>query len=115
MKYTRMYADANGESHFEDLEADLSPGAGGMASQVQTATGFMFRRTLPNYDVSWHPAPRRYLVVNVEGWVELHVSDGEVRRFGPGSIVLTEDTTGKGHISRAVDGQERLSVFVQLD
>ena len=114
MKYTRMYATADGESHFEDVEVDLSSGAGGTVSKVLTATGMMFRRTAPDYDVSWHPAPQRYFIINVEGSVELQVSDGEKRIFGPGSIVLAEDTAGKGHISRAVDGKERLSVFVNV-
>jgi hypothetical protein len=29
-------------------------------------------------------------------------ADGETRRFGPGSVFLAEDTTGKGHQTRAV-------------
>ena len=93
---------------------DLSAGAGGAVSEVLAATGLMFRRTAPNYDVAWHPAPQRYFIINVQGHVELQVSDGEKRVFGPGSIVLAEDTTGKGHISRAIDGEERWSVFVQV-
>jgi hypothetical protein len=28
--------------------------------------------------------------------------------------MLADDTTGKGHITRAVGGQERLSLFVPL-
>jgi hypothetical protein len=114
MQYTRMFADADGESHFEDVDVDLKTGAGGAVSEVLAATGLMFRRTAPDYDVSWHPAPRRYFIINVQGHVELQVSDGEKRVFGPGSIVLAEDTTGKGHISRAVNAEERWSIFVQV-
>ena len=43
------------------------------------------------------------------------MSDGEVRRFGPGSVTLVEDTTGKGHTSRVVGSDEVLAVVVQLD
>jgi hypothetical protein len=114
MKYTRMYATPDGESHFEDVEVDLRKGAGGLISETLATAGMMFRLTTPDYDVSWHPAPRRYFIINVEGHVELQVSDGEKRVFGPGSIVLAEDTTGKGHISRAVNGEERFSVFVNV-
>ena len=30
-------------------------------------------------------------------------------------ILLAEDTTGRGHISRAVDDQPRASIFITLD
>jgi hypothetical protein len=49
------------------------------------------------------------------GAVELEVGDGTKRRLGPGSLLLAEDTTGRGHISRAVDDQPRVSLFITLD
>jgi hypothetical protein len=52
--------------------------------------------------------------VNLSGGVEIEVSDGEVRRFEAGSVFLAEDVTGKGHKSRALDGQERFSLFIHL-
>ena len=42
------------------------------------------------------------------------VSDGEVRTFGPGDIVLQEDTTGKGHYSRQVGSTDAMGVIVYL-
>jgi hypothetical protein len=53
-------------------------------------------------------------VVNITGTVEIVASDGEQRRFGPGTILLAEDTTGKGHTSRGLGGAERLSLFIPL-
>jgi hypothetical protein len=47
--------------------------------------------------------------------VDIEIGDGTVRRLGPGEILLAEDTTGQGHISRAVDGQPRTCLFVPLD
>ena len=38
----------------------------------------------------------------LSGEIEAEVSDGDVRRFGPGSITLVEDLSGKGHASRVV-------------
>ena len=29
-------------------------------------------------------------------------SDGETRRFSPGDVLLCDDLTGKGHVTRAV-------------
>jgi hypothetical protein len=59
--------------------------------------------TLPaGWHGDWHPAPARQLWVGVEGHLDVTVSDGETRRFGPGSLLLLEDVTGKGHVTKAV-------------
>jgi hypothetical protein len=47
--------------------------------------------------------------------VELTASDGERRVIGPGEVILVEDTTGKGHRSKAVSGQIRHSIFIPVD
>jgi quercetin dioxygenase-like cupin family protein len=50
----------------------------------------------------WHPAPRKQYMFCLSGELEVEVSDGEIRRFNPGSVILLEDTSGKGHVSRVV-------------
>ena len=45
-------------------------------------------------------------------WVE--VSDGEVREFGPGAVILLEDTTGRGHNSRFVGAGDTVLALVQV-
>ncbi|MGH8991096.1 MAG: cupin domain-containing protein, partial [Acidimicrobiia bacterium] len=64
------------------------------------------------YARDWHPAPRRQFVFVSKGEVELRVSDGEVRRFGTGSVVLAEDTTGNGHQTRAAGAGDCVVVWV---
>jgi hypothetical protein len=39
----------------------------------------------------------------LSGTVEVTASDGQSRRFGPGSLVLLEDTRGQGHSTRILD------------
>jgi hypothetical protein len=51
-------------------------------------------------EVGWHTPPCRKLVIWLTGDVEFETSDGDIRRVGAGSVVLSEDITGKGHISR---------------
>ena len=68
----------------------------------------------PDWYGDWHPAPRRQFLVYIAGEMEAEASDGEVRRLGPGSIALVEDTTGKGHRSRVVGATEVINVIVQL-
>ncbi len=113
---TRTYADADGESHFEDIGLPLRSGGdiGSLSKEIPGAT-IVFRGNGPHYDYDWHPAPARQFVLMMTGEIEIEVSDGEKRRFGPGQALLIEDTTGKGHKTKNVGGTDRLSVFVQTD
>jgi hypothetical protein len=116
MKITRLYTGSDCESHFEDIEIPLEDsGDIGVMSQLQDATGVIFRETGPDYDYDWHTVPRRQYVITLSGAVDIEVGNGTIRRFGPGDILLAEDTTGKGHRSRAVNAQPRKSIFVTLD
>jgi hypothetical protein len=113
LTYVRIYADAEGESHFEDVEVVLDqPMQVSQLSETFPVSGMNLRRNNREYALDYHPAPRRQWILNLTGTVEMVASDGEVRRFGPASIVLVEDTTGKGHISRSVGSEERISVFI---
>lgn len=116
MKITRLYTGSDNESHFEDIDIPLADqGPVGRLAQAQAATGIMFRETGAGYDYGWHRAPQRQYVIMLEGEVDIEVGDGTIRRFGPGDILLAEDTAGRGHCSRAVDGRPRKSVFVTLE
>jgi uncharacterized cupin superfamily protein len=75
----------------------------------------ILRETGADYDYDWHNAPRRQFIVMLEGTVEIEVGAGTTRRFGPGDILLAEDTTGRGHRSRTVNQQVRRSIFIPLD
>ena len=116
MKYTRIYADAKGETHLQDVEPEMKPtDHASTMSDLIGAKGVIFRDTdSEEYFIDWHNAPRRQFVVNLSGEVEITVSDGEKRRFGPGSILLAEDVTGKGHISRGLGKSERRTLFIPL-
>ena len=72
------------------------------------ATGIIFREVQPDYDLDWHPAPRRQYIINLDAGVQITASDGEVRVIGAGEVILVEDTTGKGHLSKAVEGTSAL-------
>lgn len=115
MQYFRIYAGPDGESHFEDVDVPLQAGGGQSdLSALIPATGVMFRRSPSDQYIDWHPAPRRQFVITLAGEAEVEASDGEVRRIGPGTVMLAEDITGKGHITRGVGTADRLSIFVPL-
>jgi len=116
MKVVRIYTGADNQSHFEDLEVPLKDaGKIGFLSERVKATSIVFRETGGDYDYDFHVAPRRQYVVNLEGEVEIEVGDGTKRILRSGDVLLAEDTTGQGHISRAVAGKPRKSLFITLD
>jgi hypothetical protein len=53
-------------------------------------------------------------VITLSGESEIELEGGRKLRLGPGHILLAEDTTGQGHISRAIGSSERLSLFIPL-
>ena len=115
MKYLRIYTDQDGETHFEDVDIALIEQRGGSEySALVPATGVIFRRSQADQYIDWHPAPRRQFVITLSGEAEVEASDGEVRRIGPGTIMLADDTTGKGHITRGLGTEERISLFIPV-
>jgi hypothetical protein len=115
MKFFRIFTGFDGETHFEDLEIELAPQPNGAYySDLIAGTGVIFRRNPSDQVLDWHPAPRRQFVITLSGEAEIEASDGEVRHIGPGTIMLAEDVTGKGHVTRGVGTEERLSLFIPL-
>jgi hypothetical protein len=116
MKIHRLYADASGQSHFQDVEVEyVETTSAGRLSARQPATGIIFREVQPDYDLDWHPAPRRQYIINLDAGVQITAGDGETRKIGAGEVLLVEDTWGKGHLSKALDGKLRHCIFVTLD
>jgi quercetin dioxygenase-like cupin family protein len=116
MRIHNLYADAKGESHFRDIEVEWAEDTrAGKLSKRLPATGIIFRQVAPTYDLDWHPAPRRQYIINLDAGVEITASDGERRTIRAGEILLVEDTTGKGHRSKAVAGQVRHCIFIPVD
>jgi hypothetical protein len=115
MKVTRLYTGADGKTKVEEYEVPLKPqGRGTELSETVAVESLQFRRTNQDYNLDWHPAPRRQYVVTLSGESEIELEGGRTLRLGPGHILLAEDTTGQGHISRAIGTQDRLSLFITL-
>ena len=116
MRIHNLYTDANGQSHFRDIEVEWAEERrGSKLSRRLPATGIIFRETVAEYDLDWHPAPRRQYIINLDAGVQITASDGEARVIGAGEVILVEDTTGKGHLSKAVDGKLRHCIFVPIE
>jgi len=115
VKVTRIYTGPDGKTKIEELELPLKArDSGSDVSGSMGVTSLQFRRTTPAYSLDWHPAPRRQLVVTLAGQSEIELEGGRTLRFGPGHILLAEDTTGQGHKSRAVPGTDRIALDIVL-
>jgi hypothetical protein len=118
-KIWRVYSGSDGRSHLAEVELAMQPfadteGAHGEATSMQSASGITFRVSPPGYALSWHCAPRRQYSISLSGHAEIEVGDGTVARLGPGDVVLAEDLTGQGHLTRVVGDQPRFSALVPL-
>lgn len=120
LSYTRIYSDDRGESHFshEELNLELmSPGPGvppTPASTPMPATGMRVFCPPAGGHADWHPVPGRVFNMLISGEIEIEVSSGEVRRFGPGSLILGEDISGRGHRTRVVGTERACFAMVML-
>jgi uncharacterized cupin superfamily protein len=116
LKFVHLYTGTDGLSHFKDVEVVMkNAGKRGQASEPMKATGIFFSMSGADFNLGYHNAPRRQFVITIEGNVEITASDGAKRFFGPGDIMLADDTTGSGHITRTVNNIPQKAVFVTID
>ncbi|HKB24785.1 MAG TPA: hypothetical protein VKG64_06990 [Methylomirabilota bacterium] len=118
-KIWRVYSGSDGRSHIAELPLAMKPftdteGAHGESTPTQSAAGITFRVSPPGYVLDWHRAPRRQYSISLSGSAEIEVGDGTVVRLGPGDVVLAEDLTGQGHITRVVGAEPRFYALVPL-
>ena len=112
---TRIFTGPDNQTHAEEINVKLLPGgASSELSEMLKVTGLQFRRQPPNYFSDWHPAPQRQYVITLSGRGEIELVGGKKIPLGPGHILLAEDVTGKGHISRGVGTEDRISIFIPL-
>src|SRR3984957_7558364 len=131
LSFTHLWADDKGVSHFRDEKLGFeaatpeNPTAGTtsrtnpdpealVALPLRGATGATFLYLKRAAVEDWHRAPRRMYLIAVQGMSEVTAGDGEIRRFGPGSIVLMDDLTGKGHITRAVGDVDHIALTIPV-
>src|SRR5688500_14246388 len=120
MRYARSYPGPDGESHFEDIQVEFtpvpyvprSPMVDLSASTAASAATFVHLAS--DWYGDWYPSPRRQFNVTLSGAIEVRVSDGDVRRFGPGDVWLLEDISGKGHNLRVLDADDWYGMLIPL-
>jgi hypothetical protein len=119
MKVTRFHATPDGESRFQEIDIPIKEarpvesGPSIMQSNAWASPSIRFLELPAGLDQSWHHAPARQIVVVLSGSLEVGTTDNQKRRCSAGQAFIADDLTGKGHVTRVVDGPARV-MFVQL-
>src|SRR5207244_10073077 len=70
MRIHNLYTDANGESHFRDVEVEwVEQRRGSKMSKRLPASGIIFGETQAEHAITWHPARRRQYIIHVDAGV----------------------------------------------
>ena len=110
MQVIRIYTGADNQTHFETLDIDAfrtiatNPGEGPI--RCNTGPGEFFQ--------DWHTAPRRQYVMVLSGGMEIETGNGDKRVLKTGDVLVAEDVTGKGHITRGIDTESRVTVSIPI-
>jgi quercetin dioxygenase-like cupin family protein len=111
---TRLYTGPDGQTHAEEVEAKFTAGGNNEVYKLMGITGAELHRAPAGTVQDWHNAPRRQYVITLSGQGEVEVAGGKKIHLGPGHIDLVEDTTGKGHITRTIGNEDRVTLTLPL-
>jgi len=111
---TRLYTGPDNQTHAEEVELKFSHGSPAEVCKMAQVTGAELHRTAGGSVDDWHRAPRRQYVITLSGRGEIEVAGGKKISVGPGTINLVEDTTGKGHITKAIGTEDRVTLQLPL-
>jgi hypothetical protein len=121
MKMLRLREDPSGESHFDFVEFDMSllddspPAKPHYFTAPEPARSWASLRCPPGWDGGLHPSPRRQIIVCTQGSIRVTTSLGDARELVPGSVVLLEDTRGKGHVSEVTSTTSFEALVIRLE
>jgi len=105
MNVLRIYSDSQGTARVERRQVPLQSDAQGRATSTPfDARQFFFRETPPGHVHGRHRAPQRQLIFVTSGAGEIELDDGSRWRFGPGDLIFAENTSGRGHVTRTLEG-----------
>ncbi len=121
MLVLRLFADADGESRFDDYDVSLElqdfapPAAPLHVSEPEAAARYILIRLPVGWNGARHPTPRRQILFCLRGAMRVTASSGEVRQVTAGDAWLMADTTGKGHTTEVISEGPVDAVIIQLE
>ncbi len=107
MNVTKVYTTPQGHSDFEVID-ELRVEAVPFGKDTILLSQPIKCETLMAYEfdessfLDWHNPPQSGYMVMLEGELEITVKNGKSKKFVAGDIFTTVDTTGSGHITKAL-------------
>ena len=121
MNVIRLYSDAAGESHFEQVDLKLTlrefapPAAPLRVSDPQPAQNYVILEVGADWGGAVpHPSPARMMAFSLSGCTRVTASSGESHTFVAGDCLLHDDTSGKGHSTEVISDLPARWVFIRL-
>jgi len=111
---TRIFTGRDNRTHSEQVQVKFVPALDGTEQSDFKVTNLRFFRWRPGHVNDWHPAPQKQYVITLSGRGEVEIGDGEKIAMEPGRIILAEDVTGKGHITRTIGNEVWVRVTIPL-
>jgi hypothetical protein len=108
---TRLYSGADGETHAEEINLSRESG---QQPDLLRADGIRFATRGAGTSDDWHVTPRRQYLITLKGHVEIEIGGGKIVHATAGTVLLIDDTTGKGHRARVTDEGEWHVMFIPL-
>jgi quercetin dioxygenase-like cupin family protein len=109
MKFPRIHADEQGETHIgirdvpeQQARVGPPPNPLGLMADIGPVSA-MFVFSVPSgTEVPAHNAPHPYVCIVLLGEGEVATSDGSAQRLRAGDLIFCDDISGKGHTTRAL-------------
>ncbi len=111
---THLFTGPDNQTHAEEVELKFMPGKPAEVSKMMQVSSAELHRTAGGSVDDWHRAPRRQYVITLSGQGEVEVTGGKKISIGPGHIDFVEDTTGKGHITKVLGTDDRVTLQLPL-
>jgi hypothetical protein len=113
IKATRIFSGADGQTHAEEITLSGITANSPQADLLKPGSIRYATRGADTWD-DWHTAPQRQYLITLKGTVEIEIGGGQIVKAGPGSILLIEDMTGKGHRAHVTKEGEWHVMFIPL-
>jgi quercetin dioxygenase-like cupin family protein len=114
VKLTRLFTGPDNKSHFENIEMPFKESVFGKITDSTEASSLTFGEIQNLKETPWHNPPCRQYIIMLKGSMEIEIGDGSKRIFNEGDVLLAEDTSGQGHITRAASEGLRKYLAIQL-
>lgn len=106
-----LYTGPDGLAYVKNIKVPARPNG---VVDLLPVSGVEIHRTQPGFAIGWHVETRRQYVITLSGSGEIDIAGGKRIVLKPGSILLVENGTGKGHKTRVLGNKPWVALWVPL-